>query len=145
MRPNPRQAIVAMLIALSAVSAWAATEDGEGEKIDASYLSLRDIFKAPDIIIEGKDELKSDLELYPVADFKMVGVMTGPEKVKGMVLLPNSRTYFVNEGDRVGIRGGEVTKITPDTITVHEKIVNVLGQEEDVLTDIKLLPELVPE
>ena len=112
--------------------------EGESEKIDASFLSLRDIFKAPDIVKDEKDDMKSDLEIYPITDFKMIGVMTGPERAKGMVLLPNKKTYFVSEQDRVGTRSGVIMKITPEAITIREKIVNVLGQEEDVNTEIKL-------
>ena len=55
-----------------------------------------------------------------------------------MVAAPNGKTYLVWENMRIGIRKGVIRRITPDAIHVREQVINVLGQEENVDSDIRM-------
>ena len=116
---------------LSAVTAQAL------ETPPSAMLKVRDPFRRPDVVAENVGTL-SPLERYPAADFQMIGVLTGPEKMRAMVLGPDKKTHFVAERMKIGQRHGIVRRITPDSILVRERIVNVFGEEESVDTELPL-------
>ncbi len=101
---------------------------------------LRDPFKQPEIKMS-KSEPKTDPENYKVDDFKMIAVVTGPNRSKAMVQSPDGKTHLVAMNTRIGQRGGKVLKVAADRVVVREKIMNVFGQEEDLDTEIKLQAE----
>ncbi len=82
--------------------------------------ALRDPFHAPNVAILAKEAVKSDLELFALKDFKLNGVITGAKKAKAMVSLPNSKSFFLSVGDRIGVREGHVVSISGDSIKVVE-------------------------
>jgi Tfp pilus assembly protein PilP len=100
-------------------------------------LSIRDPFKAPDI--QAADETpKGPLERIPLDRFKLLGVITGPDRFRAMLQDPEGQTHLVSERMKLGNRQGVVKKITSKGLWVQEKVVNVLGQEEKVDTVLKL-------
>ncbi|MGK5084963.1 pilus assembly protein PilP [Bdellovibrionota bacterium FG-1] len=105
----------------------------------ADMMNMRDPFKRPTIKAEVIH--RTPLEMYPLDQIKMLGVVTGPNKMRAMMGTPDGKTHFVAERAKVGVRQGVIMKITADLIRVREKIINVLGQEENVDTDILLPPE----
>ena len=108
-------------------------------QIPESILKERDPFKRPPIRA-GSEGPRSDLQTFPVEKFKLMGVMSGDHgHMKAMLQAPNGRTYFVQEKMLIGIRSGFIQKITDTAVIVREKIVNALGQEEAVNSEI-LLP-----
>lgn len=119
------------------------TPERTPERTVEEILKRRDPFAKPDLMARRRKNgaLMSELEQIPVQDFKMVGVVTGPNRLKAMILAPNGKTYFVSEHDRIGVNKGVIKKITPDAIIVREKILNLLGKEEDILTEIALPPD----
>lgn len=124
-------------LALSAASAEVAPPASDSSNVVNDALKLRDPFKRP--IIESAQAIpRTELELFAVEQYKMVGVVTGPTKMRAMVVAPNGKTYFVSENMKMGTRKGLVRKITPDGIQVRERIVNVLGKEENVDAEIRL-------
>jgi Tfp pilus assembly protein PilP len=104
----------------------------------ADMMKLRDPFKRPSA--NGADEKtpRTELETIPADQLKLTGVVTGPMAIKAMLIAPNGKPFYVVEGTKVGTRGGFVSKITTTAVKVREKIVNPLGQEEDVETEIPL-------
>ena len=101
---------------------------------------IRDPFRKPD---RGNFvEKKSDLELFPVEQYELVGVITGPAKTRAMVRSPDSKTLMVAEGKKMGVRSGIVRKITAQSLVVREKLLNILGQQEEVDTEIRISPKL---
>ena len=84
--------------------------------------TLRDPFQLPELLLLGnkKETPKSDLEVYPLKDFKLNGVISGPKKLRAMVTTPNNKVYFLKLGDRIGIREGVVVEIKPKGIKVVE-------------------------
>lgn len=97
---------------------------------------LRDPFKKPNA--GPKTAPRSPLELYSVDKFRLLAVMTGPRRLRAMVEAPNGKSYLVWENMHIGLRKGIVRRITPDAIHVREQVVNVLGQEESVDSEIRM-------
>jgi len=98
---------------------------------------LRDPFRAP-AIIKDMTKVIPPLERYPVHQFRLLGVSTGSERIKGMLKGPDGKTYFIDVNDKIGIRSGFIENIKPDSVSVKEKVVNLLGEEEEVTTVIKM-------
>ncbi len=82
--------------------------------------ALRDPFHIPNVAAQVKEAVKSDLELFNLKDVKLNGVITGNKKAKAMVTLPNSKSFFLSVGDRLGVREGRVISISGDSIKVVE-------------------------
>jgi hypothetical protein len=106
----------------------------------SDMLSLRDPFRRPNLDTQN-ERPKSDLETFPADQLKMVGVLTGPKKFKAMIFAPNGKTYFVTLNTRVGLRNGVITRITENSVLIREKVVNLLGQQEDLETALQLVSE----
>jgi len=125
---------------LLVMSLWFVASLSQGASaLPDTMLKQRDPFKRPPIKM-GVEGPKSELQAFPVEQFKLVGVMTGDSgRMKAMLEGPNKKTYFVQEKMFIGIRNGFIQKITDTAVIVREKIVNVLGQEEAVNSEI-LLP-----
>jgi Tfp pilus assembly protein PilP len=133
-----RAPVLVFLIAIAG-AAFSAGSAGAAAVIPEEVTRIRDPFKKP-TIKKSVDKPRSDLEMYSVDQFKLVGVVTGPRKLRAMIKGPNEKAYFVAEGMAIGQRKGVISKITTTSLTVRERIVNVLGQEEAVDTQL-LLPE----
>jgi type IV pilus assembly protein PilP len=103
-----------------------------GSAVD--YKKFRDPFKEP--AISETLIVKSDLERFPVTDFKVTGVITGPIRMRAMLLAPDGKTHYVAENMKVGMRDGVIVKITTKTVVVREKVVNPLGEVEMFDTEI---------
>jgi type IV pilus assembly protein PilP len=103
-----------------------------GSAVD--YKKFRDPFKEP--AFSESVIIKSDLERFPVTDFKVTGVITGPIRMRAMLLAPDGKTHYVSENMKVGTRDGVIVKITTKTVVVREKVVNPLGEVEMFDTEI---------
>lgn len=98
---------------------------------------LRDPFKMP-AIAQKAGEPKTELERFSAHQYKLLGVMTGPKETRAMIVDPNGNTHFIKKNDKIGTRNGKVNRITAKTVTVYERVVNVLGKEENVVTEITM-------
>lgn len=112
-------------------------EEGGVDSLAAAAMKLRDPFKLP-LRVEETLRPLTELERYPLTDFVMLGVITGPKKVRAMIRDPKGQVHTVTLGDRIGTREGKIQLITESGISVEEKVVNVLGQEEHVVSQIQL-------
>jgi len=110
-------------------------------QIDSDALQLRDPFKRPASVMDSSLVPTSELEQYSVDQFKMVGVITGADRLRAIVLDPKGKTHFVSEKMRLGTRRGVIREIRADKVTVREKILNAIGKEESVDVEIKLPAE----
>jgi hypothetical protein len=115
----------------------AAAKQGDDDLISTELLRIRDPFKRPIAPIE-KQESKTPLEMYASERYKMIGVITGMDRLRAIILDPDGKTHFVSEGMKIGMRKGVITKIQQESIRVREKLMNVLGKEEPVDVDIRL-------
>lgn len=102
----------------------------------------RDPFKKPPSAQIAEDN-RTPLERYDKSEFKLIGVMTGPHRLRGMLFAPDKKTYFVAEKTRIGLHGGYVKKITPTAIYISETITNEIGLKENSNFPIKLADEKI--
>jgi Tfp pilus assembly protein PilP len=100
-------------------------------------LKLRDPFKRPDPEI-GKGPPRTELEYYNLDAFKMVAVLTGPHKLRAMLMANDGKSFIVQSGEKIGPRNGVIRRITDEAVEVRERIFNILGKEENVDTEIPL-------
>ena len=124
---------LALLIFVLAVTIAAASD------IPKDLLTQRDPFKMTEI--PKNTATVSELEMYPVEQFKLIGVLEGLNGLSAMVVSPNGKTYFVKKGMVMGTQKGTIRKITDDALIVRERVKNVLGDLESVDTSITLPPE----
>lgn len=115
-----------------------------------------DVFKNPSLTIESSLNLRDpfsrlvqkdgegiadtqipELERHDIDKLKLVGVITGPRKNKALIMTPDSKMHVVAENAVLGTRKGHVVRIERDGVVVHEKVVNLLGQEESVESTIE--------
>jgi Tfp pilus assembly protein PilP len=103
-------------------------------------LKMRDPFKRPDFQ-QGKELGRTDLERFSLDSYRLIGILTGPKRLKAMLQDPEGKTHFVSEKTKIGNRSGLVRRITPDSVLVREKMTDLVGQEEYVDSEIRLPPE----
>jgi Tfp pilus assembly protein PilP len=114
----------------------------EAARVDPETLELRDPFKRPATApAEGSVGAIPELERFAVDQFKMVGVITGHDRLRAILMDPNGKTHFVSEKSRIGLRKGSIKQIQNDVVLVREKSINVLGKEEWVDIELRLPPE----
>lgn len=103
-------------------------------------LKIRDPFK-----IKQKREIvsvaASPLESHPVESFQLVGVITGPSRLRAVLKDPDGKSHIVGQGVKIGLRNGTISRIGEDRIVVIEKMTNILGQIEKVETELPLVRE----
>jgi len=102
---------------------------------------LRDPFKRPASAKIAEVAPSSPLETYPIEQFKLVGVITGMQRLRAILQDPAGKTHFVTERMRIGTRRGVIREIRADAVIVREKMVNVLGKEEVSDSEIRLPEE----
>jgi hypothetical protein len=115
------------------------TKSGDTATLEENLFKLRDPFRMPEVEIT-RATPKTELERYPIDAYKLIGVLTGPERLRALVLAPDGKSYFISERMKIGIRGGYIQKISIDSVKVREKIVNVVGQEENIESEIRMGP-----
>lgn len=98
-------------------------------------LKVRDPFRPPQ---STSGSSLSELEAFPTESFRMLGMVSGPKRVRAMIQSPGGKTFIVSERMKIGRRKGFITRITPEKVVVREKILNVFGQEEDTAVEIRL-------
>ncbi len=106
-------------------------------------LGLRDPFQPPSALKAKNSSKLTDLEILPLKDLKLNGVITGPKKTRAMVTTPGNKIFFVKVGDKVGLRDGKVTQILNDAIRVTEYYLNEKGQQVPDVQEIRLDGEIV--
>jgi Tfp pilus assembly protein PilP len=122
------------LFAFFSILPFAHAEPEAGSSVQ-DMLKLRDPFKRTIRALVKSDV--TDLEKYSIDQFRMLGMVTGPDRIKAALLAPDGKTHFVTERMKIGTRDGKITKITPNAVHVREHIVNVLGVEEPIETEIR--------
>lgn len=136
-------------LAQTAAPADASGGSGAGRESEATNFSLenslglRDPFSRPAPKGGGDSGPEmSDLERFELDKFKLVGVITGPKKNKALITTPEDKMIVVSEGMAMGTRRGKVKRIYKGHLSVEEKVVNLLGQEENIETVLDLKAEV---
>jgi len=124
-----------------AVNAAVAAEIPPVSPTVIDYKKFRDPFKQP--LISEIEVQKSELERFAVSDFKVVAIITGPLRMRAMIVAPDTKTHYISEKMKIGLRDGVVVKITTKSIVVREKVVNPLGEVELFDTEMRMDPPAV--
>jgi Tfp pilus assembly protein PilP len=134
--------ITGFLVAMNlSFAAQVGTEPPASPSKALDYKKFRDPFKEP--LISEELDIRSDLERYAVTDFKVTGIITGPLRMRAMLVAPDAKTHYVSEKMKIGLRDGVIIRITTKSVIVREKVVNPLGEIELFDTEIGLDPSSV--
>lgn len=118
----------------AAMPSMAAAPTAPVANAPVDYKKFRDPFKEPSVVETAIT--KSELERYPITDFKVVAIITGPIRMRAMLTAPDGKTHYVSEQMKIGTRDGVIVKITTKSIVVREKVVNPLGEVEQFDSEI---------
>lgn len=108
-------------------------------EIDAEALELRDPFRRPFVVSAAPGTPVGELESFSVDEFKMVGSIVGTDRVRAILIDPKGKTHIVSERMKIGLKQGVIREIRTSYVKVREKVINAIGREELVETDIKLI------
>lgn len=112
---------------------------GSGRGFSAEVMNLRDPFKRLyRKVDQGVASNLTELEKVPLSEIKLLGIITGGREVRAMVSSTGGTTYTVGENTLIGNRSGIIVKITSKGIRVKERFINLRGDEDFNITDIKL-------
>lgn len=120
-----------MTILVSSIIAPSFAQDG------VDFSNIRNPFRIPSIINRVKPR-GGPLEEFDVAKFSLVAVITGKRRTRAMVVLPNSKTYYLKLGDLVGINQGVVKAILSRRVLIVEKEKTPLGDLKNIFREITL-------
>ncbi len=91
---------------------------------------------------EGERKKGSDqLQNYDVAELKLTGILWSNSEFYAVVLAPDGKSYIVGQGRKIGLHGGNVYKITKDSVIVRELLKDYRGTIKPKDTDLKLRRE----
>ena len=83
----------------------------------------------------------SPIESFDVEEIKLIAVAWDRQQAYAMVTLPDKKSFTIRKGMTLGIYGGKVTDITPDSVTITEKVKDYRGQIKTKDTILKLRKE----
>jgi Tfp pilus assembly protein PilP len=97
----------------------------------------------PEVPAEAQAELtrrvpRTPLEKIDLAQLKLTGVLRAENKTRALVQEVSGKGYIVDEGTYIGNKGGQVSKILKDRITVSEKALDVFGKITVLERELKL-------
>ena len=136
-QPTPGSAVAAPATAGTAAVESKVPEKESNFSIENS-LTIRDPFRRPVPVGNVNDLTVPELERFDLEKYKLVGVMTGPKKSKALIIAPSGKMHIVDEQTRIGTRHGLIKQIMQGAVSVEEKVVNLLGQEENIETLIEM-------
>ncbi len=92
-------------------------------------VTLRDPFRVPESrrVSQEQERVLQPIEQYPLDRFKVVGILTGPDRLRALVAAPDGKTFPVGERSRIGRAGGVVQKILEDRVVVKQKTIDPSG------------------
>ena len=135
--PPPMVDADSQSVAVSEPSQGVVGRVGRGRLIRPEILGLRDPFQPPAVAL-ALLEKKTELEQYSLSDFKLLGVITGPDHIKALLQTSDGSAHFVVEKMKIGQKNGVITKIFPHFIRIREKFMNEVGEEEVKVQEIHL-------
>ncbi|MCX8027601.1 MAG: pilus assembly protein PilP, partial [Thermodesulfovibrionales bacterium] len=109
--------------------------------VEYVYLGKRDPFMP---LIKQETEKKkggSPLENFMVSDIKVVGILEKNAVYYAQIVLPDGKSYTIKEGQKLGLMGGVVSKITKDVVVIKEKAIDSEGKPTVKNINIKLRKE----
>lgn len=82
------------------------------------------------------DEPETPLQSYDIVQFRLVGVIVGRGEPKAMVVAPDSKSYVLAKGVKIGKNNGVVVDITNQSIFIKEKYYDYTGNVIENIQEI---------
>ncbi len=98
----------------------------------------RDPFVSLAVKPESRKSGVGSLESYEAGEFQLIAVLWDKTGPYAAVTLPDSKSYTVRQGTKVGLYGGKVVKITQDSLIIREMVKNYKGVLTSKDTVLKL-------
>lgn len=81
-----------------------------------------------EIVDEHKEVVpRPPLQRFAVGEFRLTGIVRSAGKEVAIVKAPDGKRYTLRRGTLLGVNGGRVAKILPDSVIVIEKIKDFSG------------------
>jgi len=80
------------------------------------FLSLVEITKRKPIRRRGA----SPFESYDIDEIRLLAIASDKDGYYALILLPNKKNYTITKGMTLGLQGGKVIEITPDSVVIRE-------------------------
>lgn len=91
--------------------------------------------------VEKKKKVTKPTEAFDVNDIKIIAIAWEKDRYYAMVRLPDGKYFTLREGMTIGLYGGKVIKIDPNTVVVREFIKDYKGEIKPRDTILKLRKE----
>lgn len=91
--------------------------------------------------VEKKKRPSRPIEAFDVNDIKIIAIAWEKDRYYAMVHLPDGKYFTLKEGMTIGLYGGKVVKIDPNTVVVREFIKDYKGEIKPRDTILKLRKE----
>jgi Tfp pilus assembly protein PilP len=92
-------------------------------------LNRRDPFTS---LIEKKGGAKvkgrTPLESYETAEMRVIAILWMGKKYSAVLSMPDGKSYTAYEGNKVGVNGGLIRKITNDTVFIADRVKDARGK-----------------
>ncbi|MDD5724426.1 MAG: pilus assembly protein PilP [Syntrophales bacterium] len=138
---------VLFLFSVTAVVLSADTEEAAPDAYRYDPEGKPDPFKPFIEIVEERKEVAKTVETVPppplqrfaVGEFRLTGIVWTTDKKIAIVETPERKKYTIRRGTPLGVNGGRVVKIGPDSVVVLEKIKDFSGNihTEQVILALK--------
>lgn len=102
--------------------------------------NLRDPFY-PQIVRKELVKGASPLENYDIEELKLTGIVRDNKSFKALIRTPDGRHFVVKEKDKIGLHGGQITKIFKDGIEIKETTKSYTGELLQTTKTLKLRTE----
>lgn len=89
-------------------------------------------------IVNKNKSITDPLLNYSLDALHFVGTISENQQIWAYLLTPDGRVYSVKENDIIGNTRAKITKISPDTIEVKEKLLGLNNQVVERTQNIKL-------
>ncbi len=104
------------------------------------FLSIIEASKREKEVEKKKRGLKPS-EAYDVGDIRVIAIAKDRNRYYAMIQLPDKKYFTIREGMTLGLYGGKVVRITPNSVVVREMIRNYKGELQPRDTILKLRKE----
>jgi Tfp pilus assembly protein PilP len=83
----------------------------------ASFAPFVEVEAEPE---SAQEEPRTPLEYYDVESYRLVLIMSGTAQAKAMLTDPQTKSYIVQVGTKIGNRGGKVASISSTELRIEE-------------------------
>lgn len=81
------------------------------------------------------------IESFDVEEIKLIAIAWDKQQSYAMVTLPDKKSFTIRKGTTLGLYGGKVTAINPDSVVITEQVKDYKGQIKSKDTILKLRKE----